>query len=91
MVAATCFFVMKSQSVFPLEDIIERRCTGYFGRRSALREFCVLYKYIDWLITVPLQMVEIYLTEMGYGKLTKLLGGTVIMLVARGFRSDLGT
>ena len=54
MVAATCFFVMKSQSVFPLEDIIERRCTGYFGRRSALREFCVLYKYIDWLIAVPL-------------------------------------
>ena len=48
----------------------------------------VLYRYIDWLITVPLQMIEFYLIlsavkpEMGYGIFTKLLGGTVIMLVA---------
>ena len=93
MVAATCFFLMESQSVSfhwktslnvgALVTLVA--AVHYFYMREfwvTLHGSPVLYRYIDWLITVPLQMVEIYLTEMGYGKFTKLLGGTVIMLVA---------
>merc|ERR1712220_31852 len=46
----------------------------------------IVYRYIDWSITVPLQMIEFNLILKAAGKDTsaamfwKLLGGTVIML-----------
>jgi len=60
-----------------------------------MREFWVqleqspmLYRYIDWSITVPLQMVEFYLIlsavkpDLGGGMFWRLLIGTVVMLAA---------
>jgi bacteriorhodopsin len=46
----------------------------------------IVYRYVDWSITVPLQMIEFNLILKAAGKNTspamfwKLLGGTVIML-----------
>merc|ERR1712014_293887 len=46
----------------------------------------IVYRYVDWSITVPLQMIEFNLILKAAGKQTsaamfwKLLGGTVIML-----------
>merc|ERR1711912_163850 len=47
----------------------------------------VVYRYVDWSITVPLQMIEFNLILKGAGKQTsaamfwKLLVGTVLMLL----------
>merc|ERR1712227_10228 len=47
----------------------------------------ILYRYIDWTITVPLQMIEFYLilsavsNKITQGSFWKLLIGTVVMLV----------
>merc|ERR1711959_194389 len=81
---------------FPLEDILACGWAGDFGRRCALhymREYWVqvhlspiVYRYVDWSITVPLQMIEFNLILKAAGKQTsaamfwKLLLGTVIML-----------
>merc|ERR1712004_446342 len=46
----------------------------------------ILYRYIDWTITVPLQMIEFYLilsavkTDLSQGMFWRLLIGTVLML-----------
>merc|ERR1711959_391805 len=56
----------------------------------------ILYRYIDWSITVPLQMVEFYLIlsavqpNLGGGMFWRLLLGTVWML-AWGYMSESGT
>merc|ERR1719298_148923 len=48
----------------------------------------IVYRYIDWTITVPLQMVEFYLIlsavqpNIGAGMFWRLLLGTVAMLTA---------
>merc|ERR1712187_311503 len=48
----------------------------------------IVYRYIDWTITVPLQMVEFYLIlsavqpTIGAGMFWRLLIGTVVMLLA---------
>merc|ERR1712187_481646 len=55
----------------------------------------ILYRYIDWTITVPLQMVEFYLiltaakVECGAGMFFRLLIGTVLML-AFGYAGEAG-
>jgi len=47
----------------------------------------ILYRYIDWTITVPLQMIEFYLIlaavkpDIGKGMFLRLLLGTVAMLM----------
>merc|ERR1712107_884970 len=47
----------------------------------------ILYRYIDWTITVPLHMIEFYLilsavsNKITQGSFWKLLIGTVVMLV----------
>ena len=46
----------------------------------------VVFRYIDWLITVPLQMIEFYLilaaiTKVSSGIFWRLLLGTLVMLV----------
>merc|ERR1719456_1041935 len=48
----------------------------------------IVYRYIDWSITVPLQMVEFYFIlsavqpNLGVGMFWRLLLGTVVMLSA---------
>merc|ERR1712187_1075576 len=55
----------------------------------------IVYRYIDWSITVPLQMVEFYLIlsavqpSIGVGMFWRLLLGTVAML-AFGYAGEAG-
>merc|ERR1712061_364078 len=55
----------------------------------------ILYRYIDWSITVPLQMIEFYLIlsavqrDIGVGMFWRLLVGTVVMLTA-GYMGEAG-
>jgi bacteriorhodopsin len=55
----------------------------------------ILYRYIDWSITVPLQMIEFYLIlsavkpNIGVGMFWRLLLGTVAMLSA-GYSGEAG-
>jgi len=97
MVAATVFFLMESMSVGhhwktsmnvgALVTLVA--AVHYFY----MREFWVqigtspiVYRYIDWSITVPLQMIEFYLIlsavspNLGIGMFWRLLVGTVVML-----------
>ena len=53
-----------------------------------------VYRYIDWLLTVPLQMIEFYLILAAVGDATagifwRLLIGTLIMLIG-GFMGEAG-
>ena len=53
-----------------------------------------VYRYIDWLITVPLQMVEFYLILFAVGAATSrifwhLLVGTLVMLLG-GYFGEIG-
>jgi bacteriorhodopsin len=97
MVAATVFFLMESMAVSKhwktsmnvgaLVTLVA--AVHYFY----MREFWVqigtspiLYRYIDWTITVPLQMVEFYLILAAVNKdisgmmFWRLLIGTILML-----------
>jgi bacteriorhodopsin len=52
-----------------------------------------VFRYVDWLLTVPLQMVEFYLilaacTSVAGSLFKKLLGGSLVMLIA-GFIGEL--
>merc|ERR1719401_2432110 len=55
----------------------------------------IVYRYIDWSITVPLQMVEFYLIlsavqpNIGGGMFWRLLVGTIFMLAA-GYMGEVG-
>merc|ERR1712038_2230610 len=97
MVAATGFFLMESTSVSA-----HWRTSMNVGALVTLvaavhywymREFWVqihstpiLYRYIDWSITVPLQLIEFYLIlsavqpKLGNGMFLRLLLGTIAML-----------
>merc|ERR1712227_838618 len=106
MVAATVFFLMESMSVGlhwktsmnvgALVTLVA--AVHYFY----MREFWVqigtspiVYRYIDWTITVPLQMIEFYLIlsavkpDLGVGMFWRLLIGTVVMLAA-GYAGEVG-
>merc|ERR1712176_157794 len=106
MVAATVFFLMESMNVGyhwktsmnvgALVTLVA--AVHYFY----MREFWVqigtspiVYRYIDWSITVPLQMVEFYLIlsavqpNIGQGMFWRLLLGTVAML-AFGYVGEAG-
>jgi bacteriorhodopsin len=106
MVAATVFFLMESTSVGrhwktsmnvgSLVTLVS--AVHYFY----MREFWVqigtspiVYRYIDWSITVPLQMVEFYLIlravqpSISQGMFWRLLLGTVFML-AFGYMGESG-
>jgi bacteriorhodopsin len=99
MVAATVFFLMESMNVdyhWKTSMNVGALVTLVAGvHYFYMREFWVqihgspiLYRYIDWTITVPLQMIEFYLIlsavkpDIGQGMFWRLLIGTVIMLVA---------
>merc|ERR1711870_93299 len=106
MVAATVFFLMESNAVSAhwktsmnvgaLVTLVA--AVHYFY----MREFWVkigmspiLYRYIDWSITVPLQMIEFYLIlsavqrNISAAMFWRLLVGTVVML-AFGYMGEAG-
>merc|ERR1712039_242242 len=99
MVAATVFFLMESMAVGlhwktsmnvgALVTLVA--AVHYFYMREfwvQLGTSPIVYRYIDWSITVPLQMVEFYLIlsavqpNIGAGMFWRLLVGTVVMLAA---------
>jgi len=98
MVAATVFFLAESQTVSvhwktslhvgALVTLVA--AVHYFYMREfwvQLHSSPILYRYIDWTITVPLQMIEFYLIlaavkpDIGKGIFSRLLVGTVAMLM----------
>jgi len=106
MVAATVFFLMESTSVGAhwktsmnvgaLVTLVA--AVHYFYMREfwvQLGASPIVYRYIDWSITVPLQMVEFYLIlsavqpNLGEGMFWRLLVGTVVMLAA-GYMGEAG-
>jgi len=106
MVAATVFFLMESLSVssnWKTSLNVGSLVTLVAGVHYwYMREFWVkigtspiLYRYIDWSITVPLQMIEFYLIlsavqkNIGAGMFWRLLIGTVLML-AFGYMGEAG-
>merc|ERR1712194_795986 len=99
MVAATVFFLMESMGVSAhwktsmnvgaLVTLVA--AVHYFYMREfwvTIHMSPILYRYIDWSITVPLQMIEFYLIlsavkpSLGQGMFWRLLLGTVVMLAA---------
>jgi hypothetical protein len=106
MVAATVFFLMESTSVSShwktsmnvgaLVTLVA--AVHYFYMREfwvQIHMSPILYRYIDWSITVPLQMIEFYLILSAVTKdisqlsFWKLLIGTVVMLAA-GYAGEAG-
>jgi len=99
MVAATVFFLMESMNV-GAHWKTSMNCGALVTLVAAvhyfyMREFWVqlhgspiLYRYIDWTITVPLQMIEFYLIlsavnpKISRGMFYRLLLGTVFMLAS---------
>jgi len=98
MVAATVFFLMESMNVAArwktsmnvgaLVTLVA--AVHYFYMREfwvQIHNSPILYRYIDWCITVPLQMIEFYLIlkavkpDLGAGMFWRLLLGTVGMLL----------
>jgi bacteriorhodopsin len=106
MVAATVFFLMESMTVsahWKTSMNVGSLVTLVAGvHYFYMREFWVkigtspiLYRYIDWSITVPLQMIEFYLIlsavqkNISVAMFWRLLVGTVVMLAA-GYMGEAG-
>jgi bacteriorhodopsin len=97
LLAATAFFFLEAGSVaagWRTSIIVAGLVTGIaFIHYMYMREVWIntgesptVFRYIDWLITVPLQMIEFYLILAAVGKANsgmfwRLLLGTVVMLV----------
>jgi bacteriorhodopsin len=98
MIASTCFFLSESSSigyhwktsmnVGSLVTLIAG--VHYFYMREywvTIHMSPIVYRYIDWSLTVPLQMIEFYLIlsavkpDLGSGMFYRLLVGTVLMLL----------
>merc|ERR1711982_159517 len=98
MGASTVFFLMESTSVSDhwktslnvgaLVTLIAG--VHYFYMREywvQLQASPIVYRYIDWSLTVPLQMIEFFLIlqavkpDLGSGMFFRLLIGTVVMLL----------
>merc|ERR1712224_257914 len=98
MVASTRFFLMESMgvgdhwktslNVGALVTLIA--AVHYFYMREywvQLQASPIVYRYIDWTLTVPLQMIEFFLIlqavkpDLGAGMFFRLLIGTVLMLL----------
>merc|ERR1712139_359466 len=99
MVAATVFFLMESTNVgshwktsLNVGSLVTLvAAVHYFYMREfwvQIHSSPILYRYIDWSITVPLQMIEFYLIlaavkpDIGRGMFSRLLFGTVFMLAS---------
>jgi bacteriorhodopsin len=97
MLAATAFFFLEAghvASAWRTSIIVAGLVTGiafihYMYMRGvwiSTGDSPTVYRYIDWLITVPLQMVEFYLILSAVGKANsgmfwRLLIGSLVMLV----------
>jgi bacteriorhodopsin len=105
MLAATAFFFLEAGHVataWRTSIIVAGLVTGiafihYMYMRGvwiSTGDSPTVYRYIDWLITVPLQMVEFYLILKAVGKANsgmfwRLLIGSVVMLVG-GYLGEAG-
>ena len=105
MLAATAFFFMEVGNVaagWRTSVIVAGLVTGVaFIHYMYMRDVWVMtgdsptvYRYIDWLITVPLQMIEFYLIlaairKVPSGIFWRLLIGSVVMLVG-GYLGEAG-
>merc|ERR1719152_312721 len=97
MVASSVFFFMEAMSVEQhwklslhagmLVTLIA--AVHYFYMREywvTIKQTPIVYRYIDWSLTVPLQMIEFYCIlkavkpDLGQGLFRRLLVGTVVML-----------
>ena len=106
MVASTAFFFLEGNSVAKHWQTSVRvaglvtliAAVHYYYMRAVwiqTGENPIVYRYIDWLLTVPLQMVEFYLILAAVGAATagmfwRLLIGTLVMLIA-GFLGENGS
>ena len=106
MVASTAFFFLEGNSVAKHWQTSVRvaglvtliAAVHYYYMRAVwiqTGENPYVYRYIDWLLTVPLQMVEFYLILAAVGAATagmfwRLLIGTLVMLIA-GFLGENGS
>lgn len=98
MIASTAFFMWESNSISyhwktsmnvgSLVTLIAG--VHYFYMREywvTIHMSPIVYRYIDWSLTVPLQMIEFYLIlsavkpDLGSGMFYRLLVGTVVMLL----------
>ncbi len=105
LVAATAFFFMETQRVsakWKTSLVVSGLVTliaavHYFYMRDvwvATGDTPTVYRYIDWLITVPLLMIEFYLilraiTNVSGGVFWRLTIGTLIMLIG-GYLGEAG-
>jgi bacteriorhodopsin len=105
MLAATAFFFLEAGNVasgWRTSVIVAGLVTGIaFIHYMYMRDVWVttgesptVYRYIDWLITVPLQMIEFFLILTAVGKANsgifwRLLIGTVVMLLG-GYLGEAG-
>ena len=105
LVAATAFFFnerarvskkwMTSLNVSGLVTLVA--AVHYFYMRDvwvATNTTPTVFRYVDWLITVPLQMIEFYLilaavTAVSVGVFWRLLIGTLVMLIG-GYLGEAG-
>jgi len=98
MIASTAFFMWESNSIsyhWKISMNVGSLVTLIAGvHYFYMREYWVtihmspiVYRYIDWSLTVPLQMIEFYLIlsavkpDLGSGMFYRLLVGTVVMLL----------
>ncbi len=105
LVAATAFFFLETQRVvgkwktsLTVSGLVTMvAAVHYFYMRDvwvATGSTPTVFRYIDWLITVPLLMVEFYLilsaiTKVPAGVFWRLMIGTLVMLVA-GYLGEAG-
>lgn len=105
LVAATAFFFLETQRVagkwktsLTVSGLVTMvAAVHYFYMRDvwvATGSTPTVYRYIDWLITVPLLMVEFYLilsaiTKVPAGVFWRLLIGTLVMLIG-GYLGEAG-
>ncbi|MBT7334752.1 MAG: bacteriorhodopsin [Gammaproteobacteria bacterium] len=98
MIASTVFFLYEGAKVKPqwrLSLLVAGLVTLVAGvHYDYMRDFWVInqatpidYRYIDWLITVPLLMIEFFIilravgASVGTGSFLRLLVGTLVMLI----------
>ena len=104
MLASTVFFFVERADVnakWKTSMTVAGLVTGVafwhyltMSKLNAAGEVVTTYRYVDWLITVPLQIVEFYLilaavTAVASGLFWRLLGASLVMLIG-GFLGEPG-
>ena len=104
MLASTVFFFVERADVnakwktsMTVAGLVTGVAFWHYLTMSKLNEageVVTTYRYVDWLITVPLQIVEFYLilaavTAVASGLFWRLLGASLVMLIG-GFLGETG-